>query len=79
MPFREPEEQSFDLDAFAVVQKGLQPPGTQAPQAFRQCIDLMEAFVAGQFVEQFEERSFGRRYRERPVEWSRQFPRRPRL
>lgn len=75
MSLREPEEQSFDLDAFAVIQKRLQPPGTQAPQAFRQSIYLMEAFVAGQFVEQFEERTFGRRYHERPVEWSRHFPR----
>ena len=45
----------------------MEPPRRKIAQAFHQHVDLIEAFVLREFIEKFENCSFGRRYRQRPI------------
>ncbi len=52
------EEEALHLYASAADKQLLQPPRSKIAQSFHQHIDLMEAFMIGQFVEKLEDRTF---------------------
>ena len=55
----EEEEQALDLDAAAVGEQRLQPRGTERAQPLHQHVGLMEGFLVGELVEQFEDGALG--------------------
>src|ERR1700732_75960 len=67
VPISEKEKQAFDFDAGAVLQQLLQTIRTQIGKSAEQGIDLFKRLMVRQLVEQFEDRSLGRRQRQRPV------------
>src|SRR5690606_40548127 len=67
MPIGKEEEQALHLYTSTADKQLMEPLRRKIAQAFHQHVDLIEALTPRQLIEKFENRPFGRRYRQWPV------------